>query len=180
MDGPSRDHADRCRKPSPQIFTSSTHPLQTPSSSSSSSSIITTSAASSHHPQLLHRQSTCGRHQLYRLLLVAYGRRKTLGDGFSAYSLWRRRAHALTKYSLLLKELAKHNNDNIIIQDLAIGIEVAENISREANQAIDRSLLDEASEELVVRVDDWKDHNVQDFKRLLLHGSHKVVGLQRL
>lgn len=40
---------------------------------------------------------------------------------------------------------------------------------------MDRDLLDEALEDLIVRVDDWKNHRVDSFGRLLLHGMYSVV-----
>jgi cell division control protein 24 len=44
-----------------------------------------------------------------------------------------------------------------------------------ANEAVDRDLLDEALEDLIGRVDDWKNHKVEQFGRLLLHGVYTVV-----
>lgn len=44
-----------------------------------------------------------------------------------------------------------------------------------ANDAVNRDLLDEALDELINRVDDWKNHKVEQFGRLLLHGVYGVI-----
>lgn len=46
---------------------------------------------------------------------------------------------------------------------------------RKANEAVHRDLLDEALEDLITRVDDWKSHRVEQFGRLLLHGVYGVL-----
>lgn len=60
-------------------------------------------------------------------------------------------------------------------EDLAKGIEAAERVLSQANAAVDRDLLDEALEDLVVRVDDWKNHRVESFGKLLQHGMYSVI-----
>lgn len=45
----------------------------------------------------------------------------------------------------------------------------------QANAAVDRELRDEALEDLCARVDDWKNHRVDHFGDLLLHGHFPVV-----
>ncbi|KAK7710379.1 Guanine nucleotide exchange factor for Cdc42p [Diaporthe eres] len=67
------------------------------------------------------------------------------------------------------------HEDETIKQDLAAGIEAAEHVLKKANEAVDRDLLDEALEELVGRVDDWKNHRVEHFGKLLLHGVYTVI-----
>ncbi|KAH7040194.1 Pleckstrin homology domain-containing protein [Microdochium trichocladiopsis] len=93
-------------------------------------------------------------------------------DGFLLKPMQR-----LVKYPLLLKELLKRGSgdDPEVKQDLTQGIEAAERVLTKANEAVDRDLLDEALEELITRVDDWKNHRVEQFGRLLLHGVHTVV-----
>ncbi|KAI1357965.1 Rho guanyl nucleotide exchange factor [Xylaria arbuscula] len=92
-------------------------------------------------------------------------------DGFLLKPMQR-----LAKYPLLLKDLLKRgevppeNHD-----DLSRGIEAAERVLKQANEAVNRALLDEALEELKVRVDDWKSHRVDHFGGLLLHGSYQVI-----
>ena len=44
-----------------------------------------------------------------------------------------------------------------------------------ANEAVNRDLLDEAMEDLKVRVDDWKNHRIEQFGNLLRHGVYTVV-----
>ncbi|KAL2292535.1 hypothetical protein FJTKL_09491 [Diaporthe vaccinii] len=91
-------------------------------------------------------------------------------DGFLLKPMQR-----LVKYPLLLKDLMKKSEDETIKQDLAAGIEAAEHVLKKANEAVDRDLLDEALEELVGRVDDWKNHRVEHFGKLLLHGVYTVI-----
>jgi cell division control protein 24 len=59
--------------------------------------------------------------------------------------------------------------------DLVNGIAAAERILGKSNEAVERSVLDEALEELISRVDDWKNHRVEQFGRLLRHGNYSVV-----
>lgn len=44
-----------------------------------------------------------------------------------------------------------------------------------ANQAVDRELREEALADLCSRVDDWKNHDIDHFGDLLLHGQFTVV-----
>ncbi|KUI73945.1 Rho guanine nucleotide exchange factor scd1 [Cytospora mali] len=91
-------------------------------------------------------------------------------DGFLLKPMQR-----LVKYPLLLKDLRKKSEDEAVKEDLGAGIEAAERVLKRANEAVDRDLLDEALEELVGRVDDWKNHRVEHFGKLLLHGVYTVV-----
>lgn len=92
-------------------------------------------------------------------------------DGFLLKPMQR-----LAKYPLLLKDLLKRGDvpeENKA--ELQRGIEAAERILKKADEAVNRDLLDEALEELKVRVDDWKNHQVEQFGKLLLHGVYTVV-----
>jgi len=91
-------------------------------------------------------------------------------DGFLLKPMQR-----LVKYPLLLKDLLKKSDDEAVKADLAAGISAAERALQKANEAVDRDLLDEALEDLVGRVDDWKNHKVEQFGKLLLHGVYTVV-----
>ncbi|KAK0611932.1 Pleckstrin homology domain-containing protein [Immersiella caudata] len=91
-------------------------------------------------------------------------------DGFLLKPMQR-----LVKYPLLLKDLLKKSDDEATTADLAAGISAAERALQKANEAVDRDLLDEALEDLKVRVDDWKNHRVDQFGKLLLHGVYTVV-----
>lgn len=91
-------------------------------------------------------------------------------DGFLLKPMQR-----LVKYPLLLKDLIKKTEDEDIKDDLQSGCEAAERVLHKANEAVHLDLLDEALEELIVRVDDWKSHRVEQFGRLLLHGVYGVV-----
>ena len=46
---------------------------------------------------------------------------------------------------------------------------------RQANEAVDRELRNEALTDLIQRVDDWKNHRVDQFGDLLLQGHFPVV-----
>lgn len=59
--------------------------------------------------------------------------------------------------------------------ELIAGIGSAERVLQKANEAVDRDLLDEAMDDLMNRVDDWKNHRVEQFGKLLLHGVYTVV-----
>ncbi|KAI1292926.1 Rho guanyl nucleotide exchange factor [Xylaria venustula] len=92
-------------------------------------------------------------------------------DGFLLKPMQR-----LAKYPLLLKDLLKRGDVPPENRDeLTKGIEAAERVLKQANEAVNRALLDEALEELRIRVDDWKSHRVDHFGKLLLHGSYQVI-----
>ncbi|KAI1197126.1 Rho guanyl nucleotide exchange factor [Nemania serpens] len=93
-------------------------------------------------------------------------------DGFLLKPMQR-----LAKYPLLLKDLLKKGDvlDPEARDDLMRGIEAAERVLKQADEAVNRDLLDEALEELKFRVDDWKKHKVDQFGKLLLHGVYTVV-----
>ncbi|KAI1439019.1 Rho guanyl nucleotide exchange factor [Xylaria sp. CBS 124048] len=91
-------------------------------------------------------------------------------DGFLLKPMQR-----LVKYPLLLKDLLKKSEDPDTKAELAKGIEAAERVLKQANEAVNRELLKEAIEDLKVRVDDWKSHNVEQFGKLLLHGVYTVL-----
>lgn len=73
------------------------------------------------------------------------------------------------------QSLLKKCEDEEIKADLTGGIDAAERVLKKANEAVDRDLLEEALEDLIRRVDDWKNHRVESFGRLLLHGVYTVV-----
>ncbi|KAH8157744.1 hypothetical protein CIB48_g10495 [Xylaria polymorpha] len=93
-------------------------------------------------------------------------------DGFLLKPMQR-----LAKYPLLLKDLLKRGEDPNPENraDLVKGIEAAERVLKQADEAVNRDLLDEALEELKGRVDDWKMHKVEGFGKLLLHGVYAVI-----
>ncbi|KHN94365.1 Dbl-domain containing protein [Metarhizium album ARSEF 1941] len=91
-------------------------------------------------------------------------------DGFLLKPMQR-----LVKYPLLLKDLAKKSEDEEVKDDLNAGCDAAERVLLKANEAVNRDLLDEALEELITRVDDWKSHKVESFGKLLLHGVYGVI-----
>ncbi|PHH53812.1 Rho guanine nucleotide exchange factor scd1 [Ceratocystis fimbriata CBS 114723] len=91
-------------------------------------------------------------------------------DGFLLKPMQR-----LVKYPLLLKDLLKKSEDEAIKQDLQEGIDAAERVLFKANEAVNVGLLDEARNDLMSRVDDWRSHKVEQFGKLLMHGTHPVI-----
>ncbi|KAK7421497.1 Guanine nucleotide exchange factor for Cdc42p [Neonectria punicea] len=91
-------------------------------------------------------------------------------DGFLLKPMQR-----LVKYPLLLKDLNKKTEDETVKADLLAGCEAAERVLHKANDAVNRDLLDEALEDLIGRVDDWKSHKVEQFGKLLMHGVYGVI-----
>ena len=75
----------------------------------------------------------------------------------------------------LKKDLLKKSEDEHIKEDLAAGIAAAERVLMKANSAVDKNILEEALQDLIVRVDDWKSHKVDNFGSLLLHGVYTVI-----
>ncbi|KAL0468199.1 rho guanyl nucleotide exchange factor [Neurospora intermedia] len=91
-------------------------------------------------------------------------------DGFLLKPMQR-----LVKYPLLLKDLLKKSEDEHTKEDLAAGIAAAERVLMKANSAVDKNILEEALQDLIHRVDDWKSHKVDNFGSLLLHGVYTVI-----
>jgi len=92
-------------------------------------------------------------------------------DGFLLKPMQR-----LVKYPLLLKDLRDKTGANEETKaDLTSGIEASNRVLMQANAAVDRELRNEALADLCVRVDDWKNHRVDHFGDLLLHGHFPVV-----
>ncbi|KAL5606908.1 hypothetical protein BROUX41_003284 [Berkeleyomyces rouxiae] len=91
-------------------------------------------------------------------------------DGFLLKPMQR-----LVKYPLLLKDLLKKSEDETIKQDLQQGIAAAERVLFKANEAVNVGLLDDAHNDLMSRVDDWRSHKVEQFGKLLMHGSYPVI-----
>lgn len=65
--------------------------------------------------------------------------------------------------------------DETMKADLTAGIEASNRVLREANEAVDQELRREAREDLESRVDDWKNHQIDHFGDLLMHGQFMVV-----
>lgn len=76
---------------------------------------------------------------------------------------------------LFLKDLLKKSEDEHTKEDLAAGIAAAERVLMKANSAVDKNILEEALQDLIHRVDDWKSHKVDNFGSLLLHGVYTVI-----
>ncbi|TGO44515.1 hypothetical protein BOTNAR_0807g00010 [Botryotinia narcissicola] len=82
----------------------------------------------------------------------------------------------LVKYPLLLKDLRdKTNASDEAKEDLTLGIEASNRVLHQANAAVDRELRGEALLDLCGRVEDWKNHRVDHFGDLILHGHFPVV-----
>lgn len=69
----------------------------------------------------------------------------------------------------------KTNADDETKADLTLGMESASRVLRNANSAVDRELREEALSDLRARVDDWKNHDIDHFGELLLHGQFTVL-----
>jgi cell division control protein 24 len=54
-------------------------------------------------------------------------------------------------------------------------MEASNRVLMQANAAVDRELRNEALADLCTRVDDWKNHRVDHFGDLLLHGHFPVL-----
>lgn len=73
------------------------------------------------------------------------------------------------------KDAAKNGAPEHVLTDLDLGIQAAENVLRAANNAVDREMRHDALNDLCARVDDWKNHRVDHFGDLLIHGEFPVV-----
>ncbi|KAI1004544.1 hypothetical protein K3495_g3669 [Podosphaera aphanis] len=92
-------------------------------------------------------------------------------DGFLLKPMQR-----LVKYPLLLKDLRdKTDADEATKTDLTLGIQASNRVLQQANDAVDREIRLEALTDLCARVDDWKNHRVDQFGDLLLQGRFPVV-----
>ncbi|RAL61461.1 hypothetical protein DID88_009390 [Monilinia fructigena] len=69
----------------------------------------------------------------------------------------------------------KTNASDEAKEDLTLGIEAANRVLHQANAAVDAELRREALADLCSRVDDWKNHRVDHFGELILHGHFPVV-----
>ncbi|KAG9239713.1 BcCDC24, RhoGEF protein [Amylocarpus encephaloides] len=92
-------------------------------------------------------------------------------DGFLLKPMQR-----LVKYPMLLKDLRdKTDADAETKEDLSAGIEAANRVLKESNEAVAQELLREARDDMESRVEDWKNHQIDQFGELLLHGHFPVV-----
>lgn len=71
--------------------------------------------------------------------------------------------------------LAKNTEDEEQKVDVLSGHDAAQRVLRKANETLNRRQLDKALASLVTRVDDWKNHTVEQFGKLLMHGIYGVV-----
>ena len=55
------------------------------------------------------------------------------------------------------------------------GVEAAEHVLTKANEAVNRDMLDDLTVDLKYRVDDWKNHRIEQFGSLLRHGHYTVM-----
>ena len=61
------------------------------------------------------------------------------------------------------------------MEDLQAGSEAISSILTRANQAVDEESLRAAVEDLQGRVEDWKNHSIERFGKLLVYGTHTVL-----
>lgn len=69
----------------------------------------------------------------------------------------------------------KTNADDQAKAELTAGIDASNRVLHQANAAVDRELRNEALVDLCTRVDDWKNHDINQFGDLLLHGVFTVI-----
>ncbi|KAH9220269.1 Pleckstrin homology domain-containing protein, partial [Leptodontidium sp. 2 PMI_412] len=82
----------------------------------------------------------------------------------------------LLKYPLILKDLRdKTGADEKTKADLTSGIEAMERVIQKASDAIDRDLRNGTLASLCARVEDWKNHQVDDFGDLLMFGQFPII-----
>lgn len=58
--------------------------------------------------------------------------------------------------------------------DLSAGMLAAERVLQSVNEAVERDRLDGALEDLSQRVTDWKTHQLDQFGKLILHGTYAM------
>lgn len=81
----------------------------------------------------------------------------------------------LTKYPLLLKDLEKNIDDEILKADLLSAVAVIQEVLMQADASIDKETRDEALLDLQERIEDWKTLQINTFGELLLVGSFMVM-----
>ena len=80
----------------------------------------------------------------------------------------------LTKYPLMLKDLAKQTQDEGLKADLEDAINVIQAVQEQANASIDRDNRLAARDDVQARVEDWRKLKVESFGELLLFGTFAV------
>ena len=80
----------------------------------------------------------------------------------------------LTKYPLLLKDLAKVTEDETLKTNIQDATTVIESVLAEANSSIDKESRISAREDVAARVEDWRKLKVEQFGDLLLFGTFAV------
>ncbi|KAH7176907.1 Dbl homology domain-containing protein [Dactylonectria macrodidyma] len=81
----------------------------------------------------------------------------------------------VAKYPLLLREMIKHAQNEDVKLDLIAGYDAAERVLQRINTIVKRELLEEAFEDLLKRMEDWKECDVEECGQLLLHGTFKIA-----
>ncbi|KAK2732348.1 hypothetical protein FQN57_002934 [Myotisia sp. PD_48] len=81
----------------------------------------------------------------------------------------------LTKYPLMLMELRKQTDHEVLDADIAGAVDMVQLVLDRANNAIDKEHLATAVMELTTRVDDWKTLKVDGFGELLRFGTFTVL-----
>lgn len=81
----------------------------------------------------------------------------------------------LVKYPVILTDLANNSEDTEVENNLKTACSAIQRIVRNIDTAVNLDLLNDAREELLARVDDWKSYDVETFGKLLLHGVYGLV-----
>ena len=81
----------------------------------------------------------------------------------------------LTKYPLLLKDLAKQTQDVDLAHEINSAISIIQEVLNQADASIDKETREDAVIDLEERVEDWKTLNIRNFGELLLMGTFTVT-----
>ena len=81
----------------------------------------------------------------------------------------------LTKYPLLLKDLRKQTESEVLCSDLDVAISIIQDVLNQADASIDKETREDAVKDLQERIDDFKGLNLASLGELLLIGTFNVL-----
>ncbi|KAF7558011.1 hypothetical protein G7Z17_g319 [Cylindrodendrum hubeiense] len=76
---------------------------------------------------------------------------------------------------IIKNELIKHAENEEMKQNLIAGHDAAERVLHRLNEVMDRDLLEEVFKDLLNRMNDWKNYKVEQFGKLILHGTYAII-----
>ncbi|RPB23330.1 hypothetical protein L211DRAFT_786992 [Terfezia boudieri ATCC MYA-4762] len=80
----------------------------------------------------------------------------------------------ICKYPLLFRDMSKYS-DSEQAEELKEGLAAIERVNTKVNEAIRKVDMSKVTEDLAVRVEDWKGHRLDQFGSLLLNGQFTVI-----